>query len=48
MKPRSECSEKISKKRIKIFEEMRLTSHHPTKAKMFPKHPQTYGDQNQN
>ena len=30
-------------KRIKAFEEMRLTSHWPTKCKLFPVYPRTYG-----
>jgi hypothetical protein len=41
--PRSLSSEKELKKKIKAFEEMRMTSHWPCKVKLFPKMPRTYG-----
>ncbi len=41
--PRSKALEKDIKKKIKAFEEMRMTSHWPCKAKLFPKMPRTYG-----
>ena len=41
--PRSHCDNKIIQKKIKAFEEMRMTSHWPCNAKLFPKMPQTYG-----
>jgi hypothetical protein len=41
--PRSLSSAKELKKKIKAFEEMRMTSHWPHKIKLFPKMPNTYG-----
>ncbi len=41
--PRSLSNEKELKKKIKAFEEMRMTSHWPCKVKLFPKMPRTYG-----
>ena len=43
--PRSFSNEKELKKKIKAFEEMRMTSHWPHKVKLFPKMPRTYGAQ---
>ena len=43
MTPRKWCSNINIKKRIKAFEETRLTSHWPHKPKLFPKFPRTYG-----
>ena len=43
--PRSLSSGKEIKKKIKAFEEMRMTSHWPHKVKLFPKMPNTYGAQ---
>lgn len=43
MTPRSFASDKILKKRIKIFEDLRMTSHYPHKALLFTKNPRTYG-----
>jgi hypothetical protein len=41
--PRSLSTDKEIKKKIKAFEEMRMTSHWPCKVKLFPKMPRTYG-----
>ena len=41
--PRCLSNEKELKKKIKAFEEMRMTSHWPHKVKLFPKIPRTYG-----
>jgi ectoine hydroxylase-related dioxygenase (phytanoyl-CoA dioxygenase family) len=41
--PRSHCTNKNLEKKVKAFEEMRLTSHWPCKVKLFPKAPRTYG-----
>lgn len=41
--PRILSNEKELKKKIKAFEEMRMTSHWPCKVKLFPKMPRTYG-----
>ena len=41
--PRNLASKKILQKRIKAFEELRMTSHWPHKPKLFPKNPYTYG-----
>jgi hypothetical protein len=41
--PRILSKEKELKKKIKAFEEMRMTSHWPCKIKLFPKMPRTYG-----
>lgn len=41
--PRILASKSIIKKRIKAFEEVRMTSHWPHKPKLFPKNPRTYG-----
>jgi hypothetical protein len=41
--PKKMCSEKNVQKKIKAFEEMRMTTHWPCNAKLFPKNPQTYG-----
>lgn len=41
--PRSMSNEKELKKKIKAFEEKRMTSHWPNKVKLFPKMPRTYG-----
>ena len=43
MTPRKWCLNRDIKKRIKAFEETRLTSHWPHKPKLFPKNPRTYG-----
>jgi hypothetical protein len=42
-KPRYTISKPILNKRIKAFEELRLTSHHPIRSTLFPKYPRTYG-----
>jgi hypothetical protein len=42
--PRNMCSESQLKKKQKAFNEMRTTSHWPNKAKLFAKHPRTYGN----
>jgi hypothetical protein len=41
--PRSMATETEIKKKIKAFEEMRMTSHWPCKVKLFAKTPRTYG-----
>lgn len=41
--PRSRCCPKGIIKKQKAFNEMRMTSHWPTKVKLFPKMPRTYG-----
>lgn len=41
--PRSQCEPKKLEKKIKAFEEMRMTSHWPCNATLFPKMPRTYG-----
>lgn len=41
--PRALSNDKELKKKIKAFEEMRMTSHWPCKIKLFPKTPHTYG-----
>ena len=43
MMPRTMCSEANMRKRIKAFEELRMTNHYPYKPKLFGKYPQTYG-----
>ena len=41
--PREKAQKKDITKKIKAFEEMRMTSHWPCKIKLFPKMPRTYG-----
>lgn len=41
--PRELASEKMIKKRIKAYEEDRMTSHNAINIKLFPKTPRTYG-----
>jgi len=41
--PRHIATKADIKKKIKAFEEMRMTSHWPCKVKLFPKMPRTYG-----
>lgn len=41
--PRSLISEANRKKKVKAFEEMRMTTHWPHKVKLFPVNPRTYG-----
>ena len=41
--PREKSDEKNIKKKVKAFEELRMTSHWPCKVKLFPKMPRTYG-----
>jgi len=41
--PRSRAPQRIIDKRVKYFEEMRMTSHWPHKCRVFGKNPQTYG-----
>lgn len=41
--PRSLATEALLKKKIKAFNEQRVTSHWPHKPKLFPKNPRTYG-----
>ena len=43
MKPRNLCSNANLRKRIKAFEELRMTTHYPECPKLFPKYPRTYG-----
>lgn len=42
--PKSLADDKVMKKRKKAFEDKRITSHWPHKAKAFPKTPQLYGN----
>lgn len=41
--PRKYCSKSTLKKKIKAFEELRITNHYANRAKLFPKNPRTYG-----
>jgi len=41
--PRNLSSEADLRKKKKAFEELRTTTHNPSKVKLFPKHPRTYG-----
>ena len=41
--PREKASAAILRKRIKAFKELRTTNHWPTRPKLFPKKPRTYG-----
>lgn len=41
--PKQLCSKKNLEKRIKAFEELRMTTHWPCKVKLFGKQPRTYG-----
>ena len=41
--PRSLASKSILAKRIKAFQEVRMTNHWPHKPKLFPINPRTYG-----
>ena len=43
MMPRFLCSNANIRKRIKAFEELRMTTHCPYKPRLFPKFPRTYG-----
>jgi hypothetical protein len=43
MVPRAFAKKKDLEKRAKIFNELRMTSHWPNKATLFPKLPRTYG-----
>ena len=43
--PRNKATSKIIDKRIKAFEEVRMTNHWPHKPKLFPKNPRTYGNE---
>ncbi len=42
--PRANCEAKMLAKKQKAFEERRMTSHWPCKAKLFAKTPRTYGN----
>jgi hypothetical protein len=42
--PRKYCTDKDLKKKIKAFDEMRITSHYANRAKLFAKNPRTYGE----
>lgn len=42
-KPRSTCSDRVLTKRLKAFEELRMTTHDPCRGKLFGKSPQAYG-----
>jgi hypothetical protein len=41
--PRNRCTQSNLTKKLKAYEEMRMTSHWPCKIKLFPKTPRTYG-----
>jgi len=43
MTPKTMSSDKINLKRIKAFNELRMTTHCPHKCLLFPKNPRTYG-----
>lgn len=43
--PRAQCCAKNLQKKIKAFEEMRMTTHWPCKVKLFGKMPRTYGNE---
>lgn len=43
MTPRNKCSKANLKKKIKAFEELRMTTHWPSNPKLFPLKPRTYG-----
>lgn len=43
MTPREKAYKSVLAKRIKAFEEQRMTSHWPHRCKLFPKLPRTYG-----
>ena len=44
MMPREDASQSVIKRRIKAFEEVRMSSHWPAKGfKLFPVNPRTYG-----
>lgn len=45
MMPRDGISTTIMNKRIKAFEELRVTNHWPNAPKLFPKLPRTYGNE---
>jgi hypothetical protein len=46
--PKSFADDKVMKKRKKAFEDKRITSHWPHKAKAFPKTPRLYGNSKPN
>ena len=43
--PRSMATKKKLEKKIKAFEEMRMTTHWPCEVKLFAKTPRTYGQE---
>ena len=43
MLPRKTCTEKNLEKKIKAFENLRITTHWANRAKLFSKNPRTYG-----
>ena len=43
--PKSKASKKVIDKRIKAFEDIRMTNHWPHKPKLFSKLPRTYGEE---
>lgn len=42
--PRNRCTANNLRRKVKAFNEMRMTSHWPCKATLFPKLPRTYGN----
>jgi len=44
MAPKTWASDKDIKKKVKLFNEMRMTTHDPIKSKPFAKNPRTYGN----
>ena len=48
MIPKANCSNVKKKKRIKAFEEGRMTTHNPSKIRIFPENPHTYGKPQEN
>jgi hypothetical protein len=43
--PRKLCNDKNLTKKQEAFNNLRTTSHWPCKIKLFPKYPQTYGNE---
>lgn len=44
MTPKSKCNDKNLQKKIKAFNDLRMTSHWPHHIKLFPNKPRTYGN----
>ena len=48
MTPRKMCDTKNLEKRLKAFQELRMTTHWPHHVKLFAKKPRTYGKEQLN